>query len=168
MRNILGDYQWFHEGFGLLGLAEEVTLPEVKWKTNDYDGGGLLGTRDLKTVFDKFKISVKCAGFDPRMVSAAGLMPGVSINFKLMASMIDPGNPEVPQKILFTGEVSTVKRDTYKAASKVLTEYEITDLTYYEEWFDGKEVLAIDWLNQILRVNGTDQMTQRRRNTGRL
>lgn len=167
MRNILGDYQWFQEGFGLVALVEEVTLPDIKWATEDYKGGGLLGTRSLKTIVDKLEATVKTGGYDPRVTAAAGQMPGVSMNFKLMASFIVPGEVEAPQKVLITGAVNEVKRDAYKAG-KQMTECKISDITYYEEWFDGKEIIAIDLLNQILRVNGVDLMVQRRRNTGRL
>ena len=168
MRNIVGDYQWFQEGVGLLPIVEEVTLPDLKWKTEDYTGGGLAGTRSLKTIIDKLEVKVKVAGYDPRVQHAVGAMPGVAANFKLMSSFVDPGADEKPQKILITGAVTESKRDAYKAGGKVMHEHTISDITYYEESFDGKEVIAFDIVNQILRINGVDVMAQRRRNTGRL
>ena len=167
MRNILGDYQLFQEGFGLVALVEEVTLPELKWKAEDYTGGGLMGTRQIKSVLEKLELKAKTAGFDPRTLSAWGTMPGVSTNFKLMASFIVPGEAEIPQKVLVTGALTEVKREAYKAGGKVTSELMVNDITYYEEWFDGKLKLQIDLLNQVLIVDGVDIMATRRRNTGR-
>lgn len=166
MRYFLGDFSWFKNGTGLLPLVEEVMAPDLKWKTEDYTGGGLMGTRSPKTILDKMEIKVKCAGHDPAVTAGFGLMPGMAESFKLVSSLVDPGQPEVPQKILFTGTITEVKRDAYKAG-KQMVEHTITDLTYYEEWQDGKEVIAIDLLNQVLRVNGVDVMAQRRRNLGK-
>lgn len=167
MRNILGDYQLFQEGFGLAALVEEVTLPDLKWKAEDYSGGGLMGTRQIKSIFDKMELKYKTAGYDPRAASAVGQMPGQVTNFKLMSSFIVPGEIEAPQKILVTGAMTELKRDAYKTG-KMMTEYVVSDVIYYEEWFDGKQKFLIDLLNQVFMVDGVDQMLQRRRNTGRL
>jgi uncharacterized protein len=167
MRNILGDYQLFQDGFGLAALVEEVTLPDLKWKADDYSGGGLMGTRQMKTILDKLELKYKTAGYDPRAAAAVGQMPGQVGNYKLMASFIVPGDAEIPQKILVTGAMTELKRDAYKAGGKMMTEYTVNDVIYYEEWFDGKQKFLIDLLNQVFMVDGVDQMLQRRRNTGR-
>jgi uncharacterized protein len=167
MRNILGDYQLFQEGFGLAALVEEVTLPDLKWKAEDHTGGGLMGTRQMKTILEKMELKFKTSGYDPRAASAVGQMPGQTQNYKLMASFVVPGDGEVPQKILVTGAMTELKRDAYKASGKMMTEYTVNDVIYYEEWFDGKQKFLIDLLNQVFMVDGVDVMLQRRRNTGR-
>lgn len=169
MRNILGDFQWFQEGYGLVALVEEATLPDVKWKMEDYMGGGLMGTRSIKTIFEKMELRIKVAGKDPRMIDAVTMMPGQAMNYKLMSSFIVPGEEEIPEKVLVSGVVSELKRDVYKAGAKSMSEYMITDITFYEEWFDGKLRIQIDLLNQVLiGADGVDLMATRRRNTGRL
>jgi P2 family phage contractile tail tube protein len=166
IRNIVGDWQLYQEGFGLATLIEEITLPDIKWKAEDYHGGGLMGTRQIKSIFDKMKLGGKSAGFDPRMLNAVGQMPGMSSIWKIMASLIDPGLPEIPQKILVTGSMVELKRGTYKTGKQETT-FEIDDITYYEEWFDGKLKFGFDLINQTLVVDGVDMMATRRRNTGR-
>ncbi|MEQ1697118.1 MAG: phage major tail tube protein [Hyphomicrobiaceae bacterium] len=166
MRHLLGDYQLFKDGSGLVSLCEEVTLPDIKWKEEDYSGGGLIGTRQMKTILEKLEVKAKSAGYEPELVSAVGQMPGMSQNYKIMASFIVPGGVEIPQKVLITGAMSSLKRDAYKPG-KSGTEYTISDITFYEEWFDGVLKFGIDLLNQKLVVDGVDLMAVRRRNTGR-
>jgi uncharacterized protein len=167
IRNLVASYELFYEGFGLVSLIEEVTVPDIKWKSDDYHGGGLMGTRTLVTVLDKLEMTMKMAGFDPRLHNAITLMPGMTSTWKLMSSLVNPGNLEIPQKITVTGRLRELKRAPYKIG-KTETTGVICDITYYEEWFDGKTVLKIDLLNNIMvGPDGVDLMATRRRNTGR-
>ena len=168
LRNLLGTYEAFREGVGLVTLLEEVNVPDIKWKLDDYHGGGLIGTRKIKTILDAMKLTGKCAGFDPAMFSGITRMPGMTEQWKLLSSMIVPGSPEAPQKILVTGEMSDFKRDAYKVNGKVLSHFEIDGITSYEEWLDGKLLCRIDLDNQIMiGPDGVDVLAVRRRNTGR-
>ena len=86
---------------------------------------------------------------------------------KVLGSLISPGEDEKPFKLLVTGSVMELKRDKLQPGKKSDTEYAIKDITYYQEFQDGTELYEIDLLNQVLRVNGVDQMATRRRNLGR-
>ena len=167
IRNLLGDFQFFMDGVGLVTLVEELTLPDLKWKAEEYHGGGSMGSRQIKSIFEKMKLGGKCAGFDARLLTLLGQMPGQSSNFKILSSLIVPGADEIPQKILVTGSLIEVKRGAYKPTGKVDTSFEIDDIIYYEEWFDGRLKFGFDLINQTLIVDGVDVMATRRRNTGR-
>lgn len=167
MRMTYGDYALFKQGRGQFGTAEELKLPDLKWKTEDYMGGGQLGTRTLGLVLEALEIEAKLNSYEADIYGEALQAPGRSQNWRVMGSMIVPGEDEVPLKIEFTGALLDMSRDTMKPGAKTLATPKWKDVTYYKETVGGVTMYEIDLLNQILIVNGVDQMAIRRRNLGR-
>jgi P2 family phage contractile tail tube protein len=168
MRNLVGDFELYAEGFGYGGLVESVKAPDLKWKREDYVGGGLMGTREMGLVLDKLEMSFKSASMLASLMSQWGMRPGTPGNWKIMGSLIVPGSSEVPFKVRVTGQLFDLSRDDLKPGAKTTADYKIGDITYYEETVDGAQVWEIDLVNMILKNNGVDQMVDRRRNLGRV
>lgn len=166
-RTLYGDFALFKAGRGQFGTAEEVTPPELKWKTEDFSGGGGLGTREIGLILEKLEMGVKLNSYEDDLYSDALPAPGSTVTWKVMGSLIVPGEDEQPLKITVTGAVMEFKRDAFKAGGKTAADLKIKDIIYYEEIKNGVQMFEIDLLNQVLRVNGQDRMATRRRNLGR-
>lgn len=167
MRNMLGDFTLFKDGIGKAGQFEEISVPELNWKMDDYDAGGLLGTREIATgKLEKMTLTAKSHVFDRQVMSYALPAPGATSTWKLVGSLVVPGEAEVGLKVTWQGALSKTKRDSFKAG-KVLTEFSWHDVIYYEERWAGSLVWKIDLLNYVLiGPDGVDRMQARRRNLG--
>lgn len=167
MRMVFGDFSLFLNSEGLFGKIEDLELPELKWKGEEYNGGGQMGTRDLALILDKLEAKFTSNSYERSLLGSALQSPGKQKQWKVMGSMIVPGEDEKPFKALLTGALMEVKRGKLEPGKKANTEFVLKDITYYQEFLDGRELYEIDLLNQVLRVNGVDQMATRRRNLGR-
>jgi P2 family phage contractile tail tube protein len=166
-RTFYGDFSVFKGGQGQFGTAEEVTPPELKWKSEDFTGGGGLGTRSIGLLLDKLELGIKLNSYEDDLYADVLPAPGSSATWKVLGSLIVPGQDEQALKITVTGAVMEFKRDAFKAGGKTTAELKIMDIIYYEEVKNGVQMFEIDLLNQVLRVNGQDRMAVRRRNLGR-
>ena len=154
MRQVFGDFSVFLQAEGKFGMCEEVELPELKWKSEEFNGGGQMGTRDLGLILDKLEMKIKVNSQDRGMLSTVLQAPGRQSSWKVLGSLISPGEDEKPFKLLVTGSVMELKRDKLQPGKKSDTEYAIKDITYYQEFQDGTELYEIDLLNQVLSARG--------------
>lgn len=168
MRNLLGDFEVYVEGFGFAGLISGVTPPELTWMGDDYVGGGLMGKRKIGLILDAMTSTLKSQAMLPDLMATWGLKPGSVVSYKIMGSLIVPGSSEVPLKIKMSGYPFKMKRDEFVPGKVAGSEYTVEDITYYEETVDGTQVWEIDIVNMILKNRGVDQMVDRRRNLGRV
>lgn len=167
MRMIFGDFTMFLKSEGKFGMIEKLELPELKWKSEEFSGGGFAGTREIGLILDKLEMKFSSNSYDRAMLATGLQAPGKQTQWKVLGSMIQPGEDERPFKALITGAVMEIKRNELAPGKKTETDFMIKDITYYQEILDGREMYEIDLLNQVIRVNGVDQMANRRRNTGR-
>jgi len=166
MRHVFGDFSLFRKAEGRFGSVEELELPEIKWKSEEFNGGGQMGTREIGLILDKLEMKLQLNSID-RELQADFDAPGAQAQWKVMGSIIAPGGEERPFKALVTGALMELKRAKLQPGKKTTVDYVMKDITYYQEIVDGRELYEIDLINQVLRVNGRDLMATRRRNLGR-
>lgn len=167
MRTIFGDFTLFQEAEGKFGMIESLTLPEINQEGEDFTGGGLIGTRTFALILGKLEMSFTSNSYERSMLKRGANAPGTQHQWKVMGSLIVPGEEEKPFKVLVTGSLQEIKRGELTPGKKTTTDFTIRDITYYQELVAGLELFEIDLLNQVLRVDGVDQMATRRRNLGR-
>ncbi|MEQ1672306.1 MAG: phage major tail tube protein [Hyphomicrobium sp.] len=167
MRMIFGDFTLFLKADGKFSMIEKLELPELKWKTEEFNGGGFMGTREIALILEKLEMKFSSNSYDRGLLGVALQAPGGQSQWKVMGSMIVPGEAEKPFKALVTGALMEVKRGELQPGKKSDTDFVVKDITYYQEVQDGRELYEIDLMNQVLRVEGVDQMAARRRNLGR-
>lgn len=166
MRMVFGDFSIFRRAEGKFGMAEKLELPEIKWKSEEFGGGGQMVMRDIGLILDKLEMKWSLNSYEVDMLSDLA-SPGQTSSWKVMGSMIVPGSPERPFKVQVTGALMELKRGELAPGKKTETEFMVKDIIYYQEIVDGRELFEIDVLNQVLRINGVDRMAARRRNLGR-
>jgi P2 family phage contractile tail tube protein len=168
VRNIVGDFEMFRGGNGFAGQFEEIGLPDLKMKGEDYIGGGGLGTRHIGSKLDKMEISGKSNSWERELFSDALPVPGSTSSWKVLGSLIVPGEDEKSLKVTWQGALMELKRGHLKASGKADTEFKWMDIIYYQEVWDGVVAWEIDLLNyKMIGPDGVDRMAVRRRNLGR-
>ncbi|MRR50802.1 MAG: phage major tail tube protein [Rhodocyclaceae bacterium] len=164
--SVLKNFNLFNDGESYMGIAEEVKLPKLKRKMDDFRGGGMngpvkvdLGQEGLeieftlpgimRQVFEQYA-NPKVDGVPLRFAGAyqrddTCVVQAVEVSVRGRHEEIDPGDAKGGDK----GKL-TVK----------------STLTYYKLTIDGQEVIEIDLLNLIEKVKGKDMLADQRKAIG--
>ncbi|EPA9526744.1 phage major tail tube protein [Escherichia coli] len=140
----------FLNGYSYQGVAKSVTLPKLTRKLENYRGAGMNGSAPVDLGLDDDALSMEWS---------LGGFPD-SVIWELYAAT---GVDAVP--IRFAG--SYQRDDTGEGKQGEDTESKISVVcTYFRLTMDGKELVEIDTINMIEKVNGVDRLEQHRRNIG--
>lgn len=157
----INDYNVYQDGSKLVGMGTETELPTVKMKTSTVEGSGVGGEIDSPTIgqFESMEMKVK---FNTLYSSAVDLMnPLEAINLTLRGAqqVYDKTGGYVFKglRVVIGGRVKEFNPGTVKKGDGMDAEVTV-ELTYYMIEVDGKQVLEIDKLNGIYRVNGKDML----------
>ena len=165
--HILGDFTVFVDGFGKWGTCEELKLPVLEQKAEEFRGGGMDAPREIVLGQEKMAFEFMLTAYDPQVQKLWGLAPGVQKQFTVRGSLIVPGEEEKPVISNITGSIFKLDPGSWKPGEKSDFNVTIGDITYYRHRIDGETIHEIDVLNQLRIVNGVDQLAIRRRNLGR-
>ncbi|MBB1200569.1 phage major tail tube protein [Enterobacteriaceae bacterium 89] len=159
----------FLNGYSYQGVAKSITLPKLTRKIENYRGAGMNGSAPIDMGLDDEALSMEWSlgGFPDaviwEMYAATGI-DGVPIRFAGSYQRDDSGDTSAVevvmrgrQKEIDTGE-NKPGEDTEAKISVVCTYFKLT--------IDGKELVEIDTINMIEKINGVDRLEQHRRNIG--
>ena len=143
-----------------VGDTTEVTLPEIEELTDTISGAGILGEIDLPTLGQIGSLSLEIA-FRSSNQETLSLLGSNNIEIRWVNDAIDTSTGKT--KTIANKAFLTVKRKKFAegkleagAAQDGSVEFEVLA---YRRIMDGKEVLNIDKLNNIYKINGIDQLT---------
>ena len=130
----LKNFVLFNDGISYAGEVEEVTLPKLTRKTEDYRAGGMNGPVKLDFGMEGLKLEFTAAGYLRTLFNQWGTLThdGVLLRF-----------------------AGALQSDDLPAATPV----EITVRgRHYKLVMDGVTVIEIDLVNMIEIVNGEDRL----------
>ncbi len=160
----INDFNVYDDGNRLVGIGEEVTLPDIEMmsETGSVPGGEV----DSPTIgqFASGQVEIP---FQSLTQGAFDMMnPLKAVNITLRASQQEMnGNGDivfVGVRAVFRGRPKTLTAGSIKKGSGTGTSIAI-EWTYYMLEIDGKKVVEIDKLNSVFKVNGTDILAQSKR-----
>jgi len=156
------------DGTSRLGLAEEITLPEIKSIMSEHKAVGMKGQIELPAGIEKMEAKIKWNSYDTSVMAKAAT-PTTLVQLQCRSSMerYEAGGKtgEVPVVVHFSGYFKNLQLGSFKANEQVdLT----TDLTvqYVKLVIDGDTVVEVDVLANIHNVNGVDTLATYRQNLG--
>ncbi len=156
-------------GESFMGRAEEVTCPDVAPKMVDHKGLGIIGEFELPaTAIQKMSAKIKWNAIYPEVMK---LVHNVftPIRFQIRASVDtfegSAKTGEMPCIITMTGTSKKSGGLTFKPNDNVERDDEF-NVTAYSMKIDGEEIIAVDVMNNIWRVNGVDLLQKYRENIG--
>lgn len=157
----VNDYNVYQDGNKMIGLAAEVELPSIKMKTSTIEGVGVGGEIDSPTIgqFESLETKLK---FNTLYSSATDLMnPLNTVNLTLRAAqqVYDKtgGYAFKGLRIVMGGRVKEFNPGTVKKGDAMDAETRL-ELTYYMIEVDGEQVVEVDKLNGVYKVNGSDML----------
>ncbi|MEC5345089.1 phage major tail tube protein [Brenneria populi] len=159
----------FNDGLSYMGIASSVTLPKLTRKLENYRGGGMNGAAPIDFGLDDDALTVEwtLGGLPDETMWSQYSAPGadtVPLRFAGSYQRDDTGDISAVEVVMrgrhkeFDGGDSKQGEDTETKIS--------TQCTYYKLTIDGKEMIEIDTVNMVERVNGVDRLEQHRRAIG--
>lgn len=145
----------------LVGISGEVALPTVAFKTVDISGPGISGDMSVAVygATEKMEMEIPYRALTPKMFEM--LAPG-SVKLTLRGSVqnTDLSTQDVDFKgirIDVRGQCFELNPGKVKKEEEMGSSIKLT-LSYFAVYLDGKNVLEIDKLGRVLKVNGVDLM----------
>lgn len=159
----------FINGYNYQGVAKSITLPKLTRKLENYRGAGMNGSApvDLGLDDDALSAEVSLGGFPDEVIwelygaTSASAMP---VRFAGSYQRDDTGET-VPVEVEMRGRQKEL--DSGEAKMGEDTESKVSLVcTYYKLTMNGKELVEIDTINMVEKVNGVDRLAEHRRNVG--
>lgn len=156
------------DGNSFYGKVEEVDLGSVKTVMSDFQGLGMVGLIELPDGLDKLEGKIVWNSLYREAANRLAT-PFKSVQLQLRsnvqvfnsAGLVD----EIPLVSLLTVTFKEYQLGTYKPRDPTKFETPFS-ATYVRQLLNGDEVLQLDYLANIFRVNGEDQLAKYRRNIG--
>lgn len=157
------------DGVSYMGRAEEVALPDISPKMLDHKALGMAGEAELpSTGVQKMSCKIKWNAIYPDVMrkthncfQSLRLMVRTSIDTFEGASR----TAQTPCVVYLQAVPKKAGGLVFKPQDNVEREDEF-NVTAYKMEIGGEEIVDIDVLNNIWRVNGVDQLAQYRANLG--
>ena len=137
----ISEYNAYLDGSKMIGVAASVTLPEINMKTSTVSGVGVNGELDSPTI-GQFESMEQEIQFNTLYSSAMDMLS--PYNFKGL-------------RVVEIGRVKSFnpgKVEKGEAMEATIT----LELTYIMIEVDGVQLLEVDKLNGIYKVNGNDML----------
>ena len=154
----------FNEGNSYVGVAKSVTLPALGRKMESYRGGGMNGPvkADLGMSDDGIQFEWKTGGLDLISLKQFGAVNASSVGLRFSGTFQQDDTGDISAvEVILRGRHESIEMGEAKPGDD--TEHSIkTTCTYYKLVVDNEEIIEIDLLNFIEKVNGVDLLEKQR------
>jgi P2 family phage contractile tail tube protein len=156
MPHYLRNMNLYVDGRGFAGRVEEVTLPKLTLKTEEYRGGGMDAAVEIDLGMEKLECELTVNEYDPKLFALLGLQPGKQVNISLRGAMDSEGNV-IPVAVSLTGSWKEIDMGSWKAGEKASIKVTVS-ARYYQLKINNESVIEIDVVNMVRMINGEDQL----------
>ncbi|CAG9246122.1 Major tail tube protein [Burkholderia diffusa] len=152
----LKGFNLFQNGENFVGQVAEVTLPKLTRKMEDWQGGGMGGPIKVDFGNEGIQMEWTAGGFMKSVLQQYGITQhdGVLLRFAGGYQAEDSASVDAIE-IVIKGRHSEIDPGTAK--SKEDTSFKVTTVaSYYKLSINGEDIIEIDFVNMIEKINGSD------------
>ncbi|WP_225206252.1 phage major tail tube protein [Novosphingobium huizhouense] len=150
----------FIDGQGHLGTVEEVELPKIALKTDDWRGGGMLGPVDIDMGLDKIEMGVTMGGLIEAAIRSFGASATDAALVRFAGAYQDDQTGAVRAvEVAVLGRLKEIDWGNAKTGDNTSHKYKY-GCSYFRLTVDGVEWMEIDMINMIFRVFGADRYAE--------
>jgi P2 family phage contractile tail tube protein len=157
---LLKNFNAFVDGKGFAGRIEEIQLPKLTLKTEEFRAGGMDIPVQIDLGMEKLEAELTFAEYDADLFRLFGISGGNSIAFTLRGGLQGVGETE-SVVINLRGVIKELDAGTWKPGDKTSLKCTVA-ASYYKLTIDNRELIEIDAENMIRKINGTDQLSSLR------
>ena len=157
---VLRNFSLFVDGRGYAGLVEEITLPKLTLKVEEYIAGGMDAPVELDMGMEKLECDFTVSEYNPELFAIWGMVPGNLVNITLRGGM-DKDGTITPIIVSMTGTWKELDLGSWKAGEKAQLKVQVA-ARFFEMMIGGVVGMHIDVPNMVRIVNGVDQLANMR------
>ncbi len=157
---ILKNFNVFVDGRGYAGKIDEITLPKLTIKTEEYRAGGMDIPINIDMGMEKLEAELTFAEYDSELFRLFGLINNNAVSLTLRGGL--QGSSDTESVVInLRGLFKELDFGSWKPAEKATLKCTVA-ANYYKLTIDGKELIEIDAENMIRKIDGVDQMASMR------
>ncbi|CAJ0738038.1 hypothetical protein R77592_04503 [Ralstonia mannitolilytica] len=163
---ILKHFNVFADGVSHAGEVEEITLPKLTRKLEEYRAGGMNGPIDIDLGNEKLEMETTYGGLMREILKQYGTttIDGAMVRFAGSYQREDSAEIDSAE-ITVRGRHTEIDFGNAKAGSKDPFKVK-SSLSYYKLSVNGEDWIEIDLVNFIERVFGVDRLAEHRKAIG--
>ena len=154
---VLKNFNVYVDGRGYAGRVDEITLPKLTVKTEEYQGAGMCAPVEIDMGLEKLEMDLTFSEYDQELFKLFGLTNGSEFGLTIRGAL--QGSGTSPVIINVRGYFKEMDFDSWKPAEKATLKCSVA-CNYYKLTIDGVELIEIDLINMIRNVNGVDQLSE--------
>lgn len=164
--SVLKNFNLFNDARSYMGIAEDIKLPKLSRKLEEFRGGGMNGPVGIDVGQEKLEIEFTCGGFMEQVFQQYGTTKadGVMLRFAGAYQRDDTAAVQAIE-IVVRGRHQEIDMGDAKAGDKGKLTVK-SSLSYYKLSVDNKVLIEIDLLHMIEIVNGKDILQEQRQAIG--
>lgn len=154
-------FNLFNDGDSYLHEVAELTLPKLARKMEEYRAGGMDTPIKIDMGGEALQCEWTCAGIMENAINQFGSQKHDAVALRFAGSYQAEDTDPVAVEVSMRGRHSIIDLGNAKAGDD--TTFKVTtELSYYKLTINGKEVIEVDALNMIHKVNGVDILAKHR------
>jgi P2 family phage contractile tail tube protein len=161
---VLKNFNLFVDGRGLAGLIDTLTLPKLTTKMEEFRGGGMDASVDLDMGMEKLEGSFVLAEYNPDIAALYGLA-AADTQLTARGAIRRDGGAAIAVVVNMTGAIKELDLGDWKSGDMANGTFSYA-LRYYKLTVGGRELIEIDTMNMVRRIDGQDQLETIRQTIG--
>lgn len=156
----INSYNVYQDGKKLIGISDEVTLPDFEAMTETLSGAGLLGEID-EPLFGHFKsieMEVPFRTMNKQMFNMASMSQAINLTLRISTQALETSTNKsafLPSRIVVKGKNKSITGGKVKQGEGTGSSIKV-EINYIMIEVEGKKVFELDKLNFKYVVNGKD------------
>lgn len=148
------------DGKGYLGRASEFEEPTLALATEEYRGGGMLGSVMIDLGLEAMEAKIKMGGHEAGLIRKFGttMIDGVRVRLT-GAYQAENGLPAEAVEIYIGGRFTEISPGTSKPGDDTEQEFSVA-VAYYRREVNGRTEIEIDMVNGVFVVDGFDRYAE--------
>lgn len=159
----INNYNVYDEADRLIGLGDEMTMPDLESISSTISGSGILGEIDDPAVghFGNTDVDVPFRMLDPQSVKMLDNTKATKLTLRGAAEVLDAeGNVDFQaMRVVMRGRCKKLAPGKVKLANQMETSVTLS-LTYILIEVAGERVIELDKLNQVFKVLDNDVLAK--------
>ena len=166
LANDVKDWNLFIDGLSYSGRVEELSLPTLTRKTEEYFAGGMLAPVELDMGMEKLEMDFTLREFNTEVLGYFGNPAIGGINMRCSAVTFNESSVNTDSvEVVFRGRWRSLEQGTLKRGESSTLKVGVA-LSYYKYSQNGTPIIEIDPINYIEIINGVDRAKDRRKALG--
>lgn len=159
--DVLKNMALFVDGRGYAGNVEELTLPKLSLKTEEFRNGGMDAPIEIEMGMEKLECEFTLTRFDRNVLKLFGLAAGQLVPLTVRGALVSDNGLQTAVVVNLYGIVRELDPGNWKPAEKATLKLSMA-LRYYRMTHGGEVVHEIDIPNMIRIIGGVDQLAAMR------